>query len=62
MSRWRDKSGSASLQAEMVKIIDQKTIQLKSAKGTIHEVPLNSLKDQDIYRAVMQDVMRKQSQ
>jgi prepilin-type processing-associated H-X9-DG protein len=62
MSRWSDKSGNASLQAEMVKIIDQKTIQLKSAKGTIHEVPLNSLKDQDIYRAVMQDVLRKQSQ
>lgn len=62
MSRWRDKSGSVALQAELVKIIDEKTIQLKSANGTIHEVPLNSLNDQDIYRAVMQDVVRKQNQ
>jgi hypothetical protein len=62
LSRWRDKSGSVSLQAKMVKIIDQKTIQLKSANGTIHEVPLNSLNDQDIYRAVMQDVVQKQNQ
>lgn len=60
LSRWTDKSGRVSLQAEMVQIIDEKTIQLKSANGTLHEVPLNSLRDRDIYRAIQQDLLRKQ--
>ena len=57
--RWTDKSGGISLQAEMIQIIDQKTIQLKDATGTLHEVPLNTLKDRDIYRAIQMDVMRR---
>lgn len=59
MSRWRGKDGKASLQAEFVQIIDKKTIQLRAPDGTIHEVPLNTLSDRDIYRAVQMDLVKQ---
>ncbi|MGB7346638.1 MAG: DUF1559 domain-containing protein [Pirellulaceae bacterium] len=56
-SRWTSKDGKQTLSASFVRIIDKKTIELKSASGTLHQVPLNTLSDKDIYRAVELDLM-----
>ncbi|MCS7466640.1 DUF1559 domain-containing protein [Stieleria sp. ICT_E10.1] len=58
-SVWTDKTRGAQLTAEFIEIKDQKTIRLKHASGTIHEVPLHTLIPSDIYRAIEIDVMRK---
>lgn len=51
-TNWRDRAGKVSLSAKLVRIIDKKTIELEDAGGVLHQVPLNTLRDQDIYRAV----------
>ncbi len=56
---WADRSGKTQLKAEFLEIRDKNTIRLKSSSGTIHEVPLNTLRPQDIYRAVRMDLMKK---
>ena len=51
-TNWRDRAGKISLSAKLVRIIDKKTIELQDTDGVLHQVPLNSLRDQDIFRAV----------
>ncbi|TWU00871.1 DUF1559 family PulG-like putative transporter [Stieleria varia] len=56
---WTDRDGKVSLRAEFLEIKDKKTVRLKSGSGTIHEVPLNSLKSEHIHRAVQMEMMRE---
>ncbi|MEO1617060.1 MAG: DUF1559 domain-containing protein, partial [Planctomycetota bacterium] len=49
---WRSSDGKLALKAEFVRIIDEETVELRSAAGNLHHVPLNELADQDIFRAV----------
>jgi prepilin-type processing-associated H-X9-DG protein len=58
-SRWTDKQGEVTLSAKFVRIIDKKTIELEDAAGTLHQVPLNTLRDKDIFRAVSLDLLEK---
>ena len=51
-TRWRDRAGKRSLSAKFIRIIDNKTIELEDTDGVLHQVPLNTLRDQDIFRAV----------
>jgi hypothetical protein len=59
LSIWRSTNGHESLQAQFVRVIDKKTIELKDANGILHQVPLNTLSDKDIYRAVEMDLKRQ---
>ena len=54
---WTDKNGEVRLSAKFVRIIDKQTIELEDAAGTLHQVPLNTLSDPDIFRAVSMDLM-----
>ena len=56
---WRSKNGGESVSAAFVRIIDKKTIELKDADGILHQVPLNTLFDEDIYRAVKSNLMKE---
>lgn len=55
-STWTDNTGKIKLSAKFSKIIDKKTIELEDNLGTLHQVPLNSLSDKDIFRAVQMDL------
>lgn len=59
LSRWTSRDGQVTLQAEMTRIIDKKTIELKDRSGVLHRVPLNTLRNQDIFRAVRADLRRE---
>ncbi len=56
---WTDKTGNVSLAAKFVRIIDKQTIELEDVSGTLHQVPLNTLRDKDIFRAVSLELMAK---
>ena len=56
---WTDNKGEVSLSAKFVRIIDKKTLVLEDQAGTLHHVPLNTLRDKDIFRAVSLDLMAK---
>ncbi|MEL6107231.1 MAG: DUF1559 domain-containing protein [Planctomycetota bacterium] len=53
---WTDTTGRIKLTATFVRIIDQRIVELKDSQGVLHQVPLNSLKDEDIFRAVEKDL------
>lgn len=57
---WTGKSGEVTLSAVFVRVIDKKTIELEDAAGTLHQVPLNTLSDKDIFRAVSLDLESQQ--
>ena len=54
---WHDRSGKISLSAKFNRIIDKKTIELEDRSGVLHQVPLNTLKDKDIYHAVSSELL-----
>jgi hypothetical protein len=56
MTKWTDREGNTQLRAMFVTIEQKQTVVLLDAKGITHKVPLNSLSDRDIYRAVLYDV------
>jgi hypothetical protein len=42
-----------------VPLLHQETIELEGVEGTLHQVPLNTLSDKDIFRAVAMDLLKK---
>ncbi len=59
MTKWTDREGNTRLKAMFVTIEEKQTVVLLDAKGITHKVPLNSLSDRDIYRAVRYDVLAR---
>lgn len=57
---WTSKDGSVSLNARLLRIIDKKTIELEDTSGVVHQVPLNSLSDSDMFLAVTSELMKKE--
>ena len=53
---WKDSSGSRSIQAAFVKVIDKKTVVLTDANGLERMTPLERLSVEDIYYAVECDI------
>ena len=57
--RWTHQSGTPQLDAVLVRIIDEETVELKDRYGVLHRVPLNTLKDEDIFRAVSRELEKE---
>ena len=51
---WKDKTGTITLTAKFLRLIDRETVELEDTGGTIHRIPLNSLSGEGIYNAVEQ--------
>ncbi len=51
---WKDKTGTITLTAKFLRLIDRETVELEDTGGTIHRIPLNSLSSEGIYNAVEQ--------
>ena len=50
--RWTDSTGEIDLTAKFVRLIDKVTVELEDTTGILHRVPLNTLSDADIIKAV----------
>ncbi|MCC9641898.1 DUF1559 domain-containing protein [Rhodopirellula sp. JC740] len=50
---WIDRDGEHRLKAKLNRIIDRETVELEDRQGILHRVPLNTLSDKNIIRAVM---------
>jgi len=61
MTKWTDKDGETQLFAWFVTIERNQTVVLLDGGGITHKVPLNSLADRDMFRAVQFDVMTRQA-
>ncbi len=59
LEHWTDQQGEVSLRARFMRIIDSKIVELRDDNGVLHQVPLNTLSDRHIFRAVEMDLMRK---
>ncbi len=51
-SSWTDNTGKIRLTAKFNRLIDQTTVELEDTTGVLHRVPLNTLSNKDILRAV----------
>ena len=54
---WKSRTGDVTLKARFVRIIDQEVIELEDANGVLHQVPLNTLCDEDIFNAVRSELL-----
>lgn len=50
---WTDRDGKHRLKAKVNRIIDRETVELEDSKGILHRVPLNTLSDSNIIKAVV---------
>lgn len=55
-TRWTSRDGDVSLTAKLLRIIEKQTIELEDTRGVIHQVPLNTMSDRDIFRAVTSEL------
>ncbi|MEM6473288.1 MAG: DUF1559 domain-containing protein [Planctomycetota bacterium] len=56
-TKWRSSDGAKSLTAEFVRMMDNESVELRSASGNLHHIELNQLSDGDIYRAVRESLL-----
>lgn len=59
LETWKDNSGKKQLAAKFIRVIDKATVELEGQDGNIYRLPLNSLSNSDILRAVKKSVAGK---